>query len=166
MGPRTVPIGSPTELARSHIARKARSVATVHTTVCRRRTGMPSVLARSARSALARTAVPASLRRSQSASAMKATGMRIIAMMSLPEKTVPLTSKLAEKGASSRVWAKASLPNAWGRNSAAPVSTWARPIVATVRMRRGARKKRRMMSISTTTPSTSAATTPMARARK
>ena len=87
-------------------------------------------------------------------------------MMSLPEKTVPLISKLAEKGASSRVWAKASSPNAWGRNSAAPVSTWARPIVATVRMRRGDRKKRRMMSISTSTPSTSAATTPMARARK
>ncbi len=42
-GPSTVPIGSPTAPARSHIPRNASTVATVHTIVWRRRTGMPSV---------------------------------------------------------------------------------------------------------------------------
>ena len=48
-------MGSPTAPARSHIPKNASTVATVQTIVCRRRTGMPSVAARSARSALPRT---------------------------------------------------------------------------------------------------------------
>ncbi len=88
VGPRTVPMGSPTAPARSHIPRNASTVATVHTIVCRRRTGMPSVDARSARSALPRTATPMLLSRSHAASAMNAIGIITIAITSLPLKMV------------------------------------------------------------------------------
>ena len=165
VGPRTVPMGSPTAPARSHIPKNASTVATVQTIVCRRRTGTPSVAARSARSALPRTATPMLLSRSQAASAMNAMGIAIIAITSLPLKIVLPTWNLTENGGSRRlVWK--SWPNAWARNRPAPIRTWERPIVATVRIRRGARKNRRMISVSTTIPSKTAATRPVVNATK
>ena len=47
-----------------------------------------------------------------------------------------------------------------------PLSTWARPIVATATMSRGALAKRRMISTSIRPPSTIAMTSPAAMARK
>ena len=53
------------------------TVASVHTCASSRRTGMPSSAARSERSAAARTAVPVSVRRSRTATAMIASGATI-----------------------------------------------------------------------------------------
>ncbi len=58
------------------------------------------------------------------------------------------------------------LPQMTGMNSEPTASSWARPMVATVRIRRVALKKRRMMASSTRLPSTTAATRPRATARK
>ena len=58
------------------------------------------------------------------------------------------------------------LPQMTGMNSEPTASSWARPMVATVRIRRGALKKRRMMASSTTLPSTTAASSPRATAKK
>ena len=72
--------------------------ATAHTTVCRRLTGIPSRLARSARSALARTAMPMLLKRSIRATPSRATGAMISATTSSAVKTNGKTVKVKEMG--------------------------------------------------------------------
>ena len=159
VGGRTSPIGRPTAPARRNMPRNASSEATTHTTVCSRFTGMPSVKARSARSADPRIATPTRERCRNSAMAKRQMGTTIIVSTSLALKLVPPISKLASNGGASRVpndWS----PKARGRNSPAPASSWARPIVATVSTRRGDEKNRRMMRVSTSTPRTSAAARP------
>ena len=59
-----------------------------------------------------------------------------------------------------KFWGAMSWPNARGSESSAPMRTLATPIVATVRMRRGALAKRLMKTNSTTPPVTSAAAIP------
>ncbi len=105
------------------------------------------------------------LSRSHAASAMNAIGIITIAITSLPLKMVLPTWNLTSNGGSSRlVWK--SWPNAWAMNSPAAMRTCERPIVATVRISRGALKNRRMIRVSTSTPSTMAATSPVVNARK
>jgi len=58
----------------------------------------------------------------------------------------------------------------WAKREGSPISnpprTWAMPMVATVRIRRGALKKRRITTTSMSHPVTRAAARPMGRARK
>jgi hypothetical protein len=162
VGDSTCPIGSPTAPARRNMARKARTDATVHTTVCSRRTGMPSVDARSARSAAPTMAMPTIERLKNAASATSTAGTTSMVSTSLALKIVPPSSKSHPTGGLSRV-SNPSSPNARGSSSAAAVSTCATPMVATVTTSRGAVKKRRMTSISTSAPSTTAAASPATR---
>ena len=74
------------------------TAATAHTTVCRRLTGIPSRLARSARSALARTAMPMLLKRSIKATPRRANGAMISATTSSAVKTNGKTVKVKEMG--------------------------------------------------------------------
>ena len=57
-------------------------------------------------------------------------------MTSAELKVTPGSVKAISKGGSSR-GENVSSPNQSGRNSATAVSTWATPMVATVRIRRG-----------------------------
>lgn len=157
---RTLPIGIPTEPARRNMARKASTLAIAHTTVWRRFTGTPSIAARSARSAAPRIATPTLERRRNSASATSAAGTRIRVRTSFALKRVGATVKLSSNGGAMRS-PKPSPRKRRGRNSAAPVRSWDRPMVATMRIRRGARKNRRITRISTRIPSTTAAARPV-----
>ena len=98
-GPSTSPRGKPTMPARKYTARNAKTVASTHTTVWRRRTGMPSVAARSARSAPPRIAMPMSLNRRKSPSAANRSGIATIATMSAPRKMIGSIVKCASNGA-------------------------------------------------------------------
>ena len=70
----------------------------------------------------------------------------------LPVKVIGATSNLKSKGATI-FWLIGSLSQISGMASEATVSSCDRPMVATVRIRRGALEKRRMITNSTTTPS-------------
>jgi hypothetical protein len=135
------------------------TVAIVQTWTSRRRTGTPSRAARSARSALARTAIPVSVVRSRTASATMRSGATITANRSLASKTTPPNSPDHSNGAGS-VRMPGPSPQSCGRSSDANASTWARPIVATVSSSRGAPKNRRTTSTSARTPTTTAAPSP------
>ena len=138
LGPRTSPSGSPTVPARRNIATYARTLAITQTIVCRRFTGMPSVAARSPRSADARIAVPNAERCMNRPSATKQTGTRMIVRTSVALNVTPGSVKLTVNGGVRRGEPKMSrLGNHWGMNSAKPVSTCEIPIVATVTIRRG-----------------------------
>ena len=153
------PMGRPTAPARRNMARKASTDATTQTTVWSRLTGMPSVKARSARSAAPTMAMPIVDRCRNSARASRHTGTTIMVKMSLALNVTPPKTKLASNGCGRRVpndWS----PKARGRNSPAPVSNCANPMVATVSSRRGAVKNRRMIRPSTRTPSSTAASRP------
>ncbi len=89
LGPSTVPSGSPTVPARRNIATYANTLAMTHTTVWSRLTGMPSVAARSPRSADARIAVPNVEWRMNRPSAMKQTGTRMTVRRSVALKVTP-----------------------------------------------------------------------------
>ena len=159
VGASTSPIGRPTAPARRNMARNASTEATTHTTVCRRLTGMPSVKARSARSAAPTMAMPMVERWRNRASASRHTGTTIIVRMSLALNVTPPKTQLASNGWGRRVpndWS----PKARGRNSPAPASSCDRPMVATVSTSRGAVKNRRTMRPSTSTPSSTAASRP------
>jgi hypothetical protein len=133
------------------------------TTVCSRRTGTPSVLARSALSAPPRMAMPMVLLRRNSARPTKHAATPNIATTSLPVKMIGSTVNSTCHGIEN---ASPPSSNSSTRRNAAPLRSWAIPIVATVRTRRGERKNRRTSRVSTTTPSTIAARRPAANARK
>ena len=133
----------------------ARRVATIQTTVCRRLTGMPSRAARSARSADARMAMPTSVRRRKTARAIITSGATIRAATSSAPKISGSMVKRMSQGRS-RAWAWGRSPHRRGRSRAHAPRRVASPMVATVRMSRGASKKRRMMASSTMAPTTTA----------
>ena len=110
--------------------------------------------------------MPVSVRCRNQPSATIAMGTVTMAMMSLALKMTPVTVKVRSNGGSIRGASSISSPQASGSTSAAPASSVASPIVATVRISRGALRKRRMMVSSTMAPSTSEATTPTGTARK
>ena len=114
------------------------TAAPVQTWASSRRTGMPSRAARSARSADARTATPVSVNLSTDATTASSTGATTRAITSLASKTTPPSSTRSSNGVGSERTAGPS-PHRSGRASAAKASTCDRPMVATVRMRRGER---------------------------
>jgi hypothetical protein len=91
-GPSTVPSGRLPMPARRKTARNASTAAIAQTSVSSRRTGMPSSDARSAFSAVPRTAAPTRVRRNN-ASRAQTTGTVIATITSLPPKwTVPIAN--------------------------------------------------------------------------
>ena len=114
------------------------TAARVQTWASSRRTGMPSSEARSGRSAAARTAVPVSVRRRNSASPPIISGATTSAIRSFASKLTCPTLKLSSKGGGSVRIAGPS-PHARGRSSAQKPRICDRPRVATVSCRRGAR---------------------------
>ena len=143
-----------------------RAAASDHTSVWVRRTGMPSIPARSARSALARMAMPTSVKRRNGARATSTTGATISARRSLLSKSCEPSVRWRSKGAATVRSAKVSVPHRRGSRSPPTMRSWDRPIVATMSSRRGLLKNRRMMSISTSAPSTSEATRPIGTANQ
>ncbi len=160
-GPRIVPMGSPMIPARRKTARNASTAAMTHTRVSSLRTGMPSSAARSAFSAVPRTATPTRVRRN-SASSVHTTGTATAAMISPPRNFTNPMVNCALIGAGSGSVLVTS--NQRGSRRPAPASTCARPMVATLRISRGERKNLRITRSSTTAPSTTAATIPVANA--
>jgi hypothetical protein len=63
-------------------------------------------------------------------------------------------------------WDSGSFPHRCGTPSEATVSSWARPIVATVRISRGARVKRSITTPCTSPPTTTAPRSPTANAAR
>ena len=161
-GPSTVPSESPTIPARRNTARNASNDANIHTTECTRRTGMPSSAARSASSAQARMATPRRVRRN-SASPTNASGITTSATTSFPPKVNGSTVNERSNGAGKLCGGRPT-PNHPGRSNPSPASSWARPMVATVRISRGDRKNRRITSSSTAAPRTTAAAIPTTKA--
>ena len=92
------PIGRPTTPARSQAPVKARTAATIQTTVWIRFTGMPSSAARSARSADARTAMPTSVRCRKNASATIISGAMMSAARSSALSTIGSIVRWASNG--------------------------------------------------------------------
>ena len=92
------PMGRPTTPARRNTPLNARRVATIQTTVWSRLTGMPSRAARSARSAEARTAMPTSVRRRNTARAIITSGATTRAASSSAPKMIGSTVKLDVPG--------------------------------------------------------------------
>jgi hypothetical protein len=172
-GPSTCPSGTPTTPARRNTATNASPAATIHTTICTRRTGMPSRLARSALSALARTAMPMSVNRKNAASAAMHSPTANMATMSLPPNTTGAISNSSPNGdgndvgadSTSKTRGNASLASD-GSARPTPANSWASPSVATVRISRGARANRRMTTTSTSAPSPTATTSPSGSATK
>ena len=133
---------------------------------------MPRVAARSSRSAAALTARPVLDRAKNHPRATKQTGTAIIVTMSLALKNVPPNSHRSVNGGEIRVSPNCSneVPvsdsSHEGRRSETPISSWAIPIVATVRISRGARAKRRMMAACTTKVINTVAARPVAAASR
>ncbi len=162
---RVVMTGRPWMPACRKMPTNDRRAASDHTTVCRRLTGTPSRLARSAFSALARMATPMLVNRSRAATPSRASGATMRATRWSDEKT--MGSMVKWKVSGKWTWLVAGrLSQMSGMNTAPSDRSWARPRVATVRMRRGERKNRRMMASSTRAPTSRAPTIPMASERK
>jgi hypothetical protein len=165
VSPTGVPSGRPSMPARRYRARNASAAASDHTQVCSRPTGMPSSEARSARSAAARTAMPTLVNRRNAATSSIASGASTQATGKSASKMNGLTWSCHVIG-TAMLLVSGVLPHRRGSISAAKASNWASPMVATVRISRGARKNRRTIASSTIAPTTRAAARPRARARK
>ena len=83
---KALPIGAPRMPARRNSATNDNAAASAHTTVDNRETGMPSMLARSLRSADARTATPIRVRLRNSATSTITIGATISATKSFDSK--------------------------------------------------------------------------------
>ena len=148
---------------RRKTAANASAAATDHTRVCSRATGTPSRAARSALSALARMAVPASLRRRKAVTATMRIGVTTSPSRSLASNVMVPIWRVASNGGVMRP-ATRSRSHRRGSSMAAATSTWLRPMVATVTSRRGECENRRMTTRSVVAPSASAASSPTTRA--
>ena len=164
-GPASTVGGSAWIGAVSMTVRADSSPAMAHTMVDRRRTGMPSTSARSAFSDAARTATPSDVRVRNHASAPATTGTMITMTTWFPVNSTGSSVKLDDSGVRNE-FVTSGCPNSDGRPASTPPRIWARPMVASVRMRRGAQKNRRMTTRSTSAPVAAAATAPSARHRK
>lgn len=157
--PSAVSVGRPRMPPRRKIVTNASAAAAAHTSVWRRWTGTPSIVARSLSSAAARMAVPAALRRRAVATATITTGTTTMASRSLASKTTPPMRAVASMSASIRSDTRRR-SHSRGSRRAPAVSTWLRPMVAMVTSRRDDRAKRRMTTRSVAPPSTTAAARP------
>ena len=154
-----VPSGMPRIPARRNSARNDRAAAIAHTSVESHATGMPSISARSLRSADPRMAVPSRVVPRNTATATIASGATISAIRSLADRmNVPIVS-FQSTGGGMRCEAALS-SHICGTSSASTASNWVMPIVATVSTRRDAFANRRTKASSTITPSATAAASP------
>ena len=124
-------------------------------------TGMPTRRARSMFSAMPRTAVPASVPLRNQTRPASTSGTTATSSRSLPLKVTGSIVHCLSDSEVSKPGMRSAAPNQPGMNRAMPPSSWARPIVATVRTRRGALMNRRMTSRSVSAPTTTPAATPM-----
>ena len=133
-----------------------------HTRVLSRFTGMPSVAARSERSALARTAMPISLRRRKSPSPTSTAITTSTEITSSEWNNWVPTLNSRCQGNSMVLSPMICWPQIFGIRSAPTRKSCEMPMVATVRTRREDLKKRRMRRNSTSAPMITAPTRPMA----
>ena len=148
-----LPSGTPSTVACRNRARNDSPAASDHTIVDRRATGMPSIAARSPRSAAARTARPVWVAPRNRATPTIASGATMAAIRSLALSTTEPISNVQSNGAAMRSDA-ALRPQSRGVMIASTTRSVAMPIVATVSTRRDALRKRRTSATSTTAPST------------
>ena len=153
------PTPSPRMPVRRMSPENERMAAVAHTIVWSPSTPMPRRRARSARSALALMAMPMWVKRRAAARARRMAGATMAATTWSAENTSGLTVKWRSIGACSCSVAGV-LCHHDGMKRLAAARSCAKPIVATISTRRGARRKRRMMTSSTTQPSAIAATRP------
>ena len=131
------PIGTPRMPASRKRARNESPAAIAQTNVDNQLTGIPSMRARSARSAAPRTAMPTRARARNHATAAIASGATINAIRSLALRMkLPMVSRQST-GGSMRCDATVS-PHMRGTRIASTASNWVIPIVATVNTRRDA----------------------------
>ena len=156
-----LPRGTPSTPLCSQRARNESPAASDQTIVDSRLTGIPSIAARSPRSAAARIAKPVRVAPRNQATNAIAAGATIAATRSLAFSTTPSTSKRQSRGTEIRSAAN-SRPHSRGVTIASATSSDVTPIVATVSTIRDARRKRRMTATSTAAPSTSDAIPPTA----
>lgn len=151
-GPAPAAMVMPADGALRMLVSPARTPAITHTSVERRRTGIPSSRARSELSATERTATPASVFSRNQPMATSTTGTTIAMRRSFPLKS---TGKISTCCALSGVVTPPTMegpPSQPGTSSWIPPKSWASPIVTTMTIRRGAVKNRQRMTPSTTRP--------------
>ena len=158
--------GRPRIVAWKKMLTKERTPATTQVTDWRRPTGMPSMEARSRRSPAACTATPMSLRVNQAHTAARETTETMTATRSLASKTIGAMCQWKSHGNVATAVEIGACPQMRGINRLSTTRTWARPMVATVRMRRGERRKRRITTNSAEKVSSTTATSPVARPTK
>ncbi len=130
-----------------------------HTSVESHATGMPSISARSLRSAEPRMAVPSRVVPRKTATASMASGATISAIRSFADRmNVPMVS-FQSTGGGMRCDAALS-SHIWGTSRASTARSWVIPMVATVRTSLDAFENRRTKANSTITPNAMAATSP------
>ena len=164
-GPPTAPRSLPRIGADSSDAMPERPAATIHVTRDSRRTGMPSRSARSFESAAPRMAMPVSLLVKNHASATRTPGTTARASTWSPMKTKGCTRNVTWKGVL-KVLIALRCENRVGSQISRAPRIWSRPIVATVRIRRGASKNRRITVASTSAPVPTANARPIGSAAK
>ncbi len=133
-----------------------------HTSVLRRFTGMPSVAARSERSALARTAMPISVRRRNNPSPTSTASTTSTDTTSSEWNSSVPTVNWRCHGNSMVLSPMICWPQILGINNAPTRNSCEMPIVATVSTSRDDLKKRRTNRNSTSAPKITAATRPIA----
>jgi len=135
------------------VAPAASRQAMPHTSVDRESTGMPMSRARSAFSAMPRTATPESVRNRNQLNRPSTTGTKASRSRSLPSMTTGKNVVICvDDSGVVKVVTSALAPNIGGTRTCIPPSTWARPMVATVSTSRDEPAKRRMTNRSTITP--------------
>ena len=122
--------------------RAARAPAMIHTSVDNRLTGMPSNRARSELSATDRMATPASVRNRNQPSPMSTTGTTMAMSRSSPLNSTGWMLTWNRVSGVGRPPTSGGPCNQPGTSSWMPPNTWARPMVATSTMSRGALKNR------------------------
>ncbi len=153
------PSGTPRIPARRNRARNDSAAAMPHTSVESHATGMPSISARSLRSAEPRMAVPSRVVPRKTATATMASGATISAIRSFADRmNVPMVS-FQSTGGGMRCEAALS-SHIWGTSRASTARSWVIPMVATVRTSLDAFANRRTKANSTITPNAMAATSP------
>ena len=160
VGPAAASSARPSLGARSTTVRAASPPVSAHSSRDSWVTGMPSSRARSMFSAMPRTAVPASVLRRNHTSAPNTAGTTATSSRSFPLNVEEATVISCEVRAVSNPVTRASTPSQPGMKRAAPPSTWARPMVATVRTSRGAVWNRRITSRSLAAPTATPTSTP------
>ena len=130
-----------------------------HTTVFSRAVGIPSIAARSVRSAVALIAVPSRLRLRNHATPAMQIGPTIRAIRWLALRITGPIVHVQSSGGAIRSLARLR-PHQRGTRIPSTTRSWLMPRVATVTTSRGEWRNRRTIPSSTTTPSATAITSP------